>query len=86
MIKDLIARDIAGAMACLIRQLKIFIMARNEVCDLFSDTSRYDRFIERTSIIEEVLLNTGFIELDRIIGGIDLKEEKHGYCCSYWSR
>jgi replicative DNA helicase len=43
--------------------------------DLFSDTSRYDRFIERLDNRDKFYLSTGFIELDRIIGGIDIKEE-----------
>ena len=36
---------------------------------------KYDRFIERLDNREKFYLSTGFIELDRLIGGIDLKEE-----------
>lgn len=76
-IKDLIAKDdIAGAMACLTKAAENLHSGSAMKCvDLFSDTSRYDRFIERLDNREKFYLSTGFIELDRLIGGIDLKEE-----------
>lgn len=43
--------------------------------DLFRDTSRYDEYVDRTQNINNYYLTTGFRELDKIIGGIDLKEE-----------
>lgn len=43
--------------------------------DLFIDTSRYDAFLDRLDNRRNHYISTGFIELDDIIGGIDLREE-----------
>lgn len=43
--------------------------------DLFTDTGRYDRYVERISSKDKFFISTGFKELDDIIGGIDVKEE-----------
>ena len=43
--------------------------------DLFRDTSRYDDYIDRTRNLDKYYLSTGFKELDKVIGGIDMQEE-----------
>lgn len=42
---------------------------------LFEDTSRYDRYLDRLQNKDNYYLSTGFRELDRMIGGIDLQNE-----------
>jgi len=43
--------------------------------NLFEDTSRYDAYLERTENYDKYFITTGFNELDKIIGGWDVKEE-----------
>lgn len=43
--------------------------------DLINDTSRYDRYLERTADQTKYYLKTGFAELDAIVGGIDRENE-----------
>ena len=43
--------------------------------DLLHDTSRYDDFIDRSLHPDKYYLTTGFRELDKILGGIDLQED-----------
>lgn len=43
--------------------------------DLMKDTSRYDRYLERTTNWDQYYISTGFVELDKHIGGIDCKNE-----------
>lgn len=43
--------------------------------DLIKDTSRYDRYLERTVDQAKYYLKTGFAELDAIVGGIDRENE-----------
>lgn len=43
--------------------------------DLLRDTSRYDDYVNRTMNPNKFYLTTGFKELDKVIGGIDMKEE-----------
>lgn len=43
--------------------------------DLFSDTSRYDAYVERATDLSKYYVTTGFKELDDIIGGWDREEE-----------
>lgn len=43
--------------------------------DLIQDTSRYDRYLERTADQAKYYLKTGFAELDAIVGGIDRENE-----------
>lgn len=43
--------------------------------DLLSDTSRYDHYVDRTTDPFKYYISTGFPELDKIIGGIDRKNE-----------
>jgi len=43
--------------------------------DIITDTSRYDHYLERTANWNQYYISTGFPELDKIIGGIDCKNE-----------
>ena len=43
--------------------------------DLFSDSSRYDAYLERATDLGKYYVTTGFKELDDIIGGWDREEE-----------
>ena len=43
--------------------------------NLFEDTSRYDAYLERTENYDKYFITTGFDELDKVIGGWDVKEE-----------
>lgn len=43
--------------------------------DIMADTSRFDRYEERMSNYDNSYIRTGFPELDRLIGGIDRKNE-----------
>ena len=43
--------------------------------DLFQDTSRYDRYLERVQNHGKYYITTGFKELDAIIGGLDCENE-----------
>lgn len=43
--------------------------------DLIHDRGRYDNFVDRTNNRDSFYLSTGFEELDKIIGGIDRKNE-----------
>ena len=43
--------------------------------DLLSDTSRYDRYLERVANHDKQYIRTGFPELDNIIGGLDRENE-----------
>ena len=43
--------------------------------DIFEDTSRYDRYLDRMQNKDKYYLSTGFPELDKIIGGIDTQNE-----------
>ena len=63
--------------------LKYFMDSAEEVqttkviqpIDLLKDTSRYDHYLERTTNWNQYYISTGFPELDKIVGGIDLKNE-----------
>ena len=43
--------------------------------DIISDTSRYDRYLEKCNDFNKYYVSTGFKELDEIIGGRDRQEE-----------
>ena len=43
--------------------------------DLFQDTSRYDRYLDRVANHDGYYISTGFKELDEIIGGLDMENE-----------
>lgn len=42
---------------------------------LIHDTSRYDRYLDRAQNKDKYYISTGFPELDRMIGGIDIQNE-----------
>jgi replicative DNA helicase len=68
--------DVAGAMACLTKAANEMHSGTSMTCtDLFSDTSRYEKYLERMQNKDQFYIRTGFPELDAIIGGIDMKEE-----------
>lgn len=43
--------------------------------DILKDTSRFDKYIEKTKDVSKYFVKTGFKELDNIIGGWDREEE-----------
>ena len=43
--------------------------------DIFQDTSRYDRYLDRVANHDKYYISTGFKELDELIGGIDRENE-----------
>lgn len=43
--------------------------------NLFEDTSRYEKYLDRLENRNKYYISTGFQELDNMIGGIDIKEE-----------
>ena len=43
--------------------------------DIFQDTSRYERYIDRVANHDKYYISTGFKELDELIGGIDRENE-----------
>lgn len=43
--------------------------------DILKDTSRYERYIEKTEDFNKFYIKTGFKELDEVIGGWDKQEE-----------
>jgi len=43
--------------------------------DLTTDTSRYDRYVEKTKDWSKGYISTGFPEVDKLIGGIDRENE-----------
>ena len=46
-----------------------------QAVDILRDTSRYDKYIEKTKGFNNYYVSTGFPELDAIIGGWDREEE-----------
>lgn len=76
-IKQLIEKDdVDGAAAFLTQAAQDLHTGSAMTCtDIFSDTSRYDRYIDRLENHKNHYISTGFPELDKIIGGIDMKEE-----------
>ena len=43
--------------------------------DLLHDTSRYERYLDKTENFSKYYISTGFQELDEVIGGFDRQEE-----------
>lgn len=76
-IKQLIEKDdVDGAAAFLTQAAQDLHTGSAMTCtDIFSDTSRYDRYMDRLENHKNHYISTGFPELDKIIGGIDMKEE-----------
>ena len=74
--KLLEADDTAGALQYFIDSLeKLHIGSALQCTDIMSDISRYDRFLDMTANQDKYFIPTGFPELDKIITGIDLKNE-----------
>lgn len=46
-----------------------------EAVDVLNDTSRYDSYVDKCEDYKKYYVNTGFPELDKIIGGWDRREE-----------
>lgn len=46
-----------------------------ETVDIFHDTTRYDKYVERCQDYNKFYIKTGFNELDELIGGWDRNEE-----------
>lgn len=63
--------------------IKLYTNAANDIVtskkiecvDILKDTSRYDKYIEKTKDFNKYYIKTGFEELDKIIGGWDREEE-----------
>ena len=70
------ADDTAGAMQYFKDSLdKLHTGSALQCTDIMSDTSRYDRFLDMTVNQAKYFIPTGFPELDKIITGIDRKNE-----------
>lgn len=68
--------DIDKAMSIYKNSSENLIKAKHLECvDIFKDTNRYDKYIEKSTNFHKFYINTGFSELDEIIGGWDREEE-----------
>jgi len=74
--KLLEADDTAGAMKYFLESTeKLHIGSALQCTDIMSDTSRYDRYLDMIANQSKYFISTGFPELDRIITGIDRRNE-----------
>ena len=74
--KLLEADDTAGAMKYFQDSLeKLHIGSALQCTDIMSDTSRYDRYLDMIANQSKYFITTGFPELDKIITGIDRRNE-----------
>ena len=74
--KLLEADDTAGAMRYFQDSLeKLHIGSALQCTDIMSDTSRYERYLDMTANQNKYFIPTGFPELDKIITGIDRRNE-----------
>ena len=70
------ADDTAGAMRYFQESLdKLHIGSALQCTDIMSDTSRYDRYLDAGTNQAKYFISTGFPELDKIITGIDRRNE-----------
>jgi KaiC/GvpD/RAD55 family RecA-like ATPase len=70
------ADDIAGAMRYFTESLdKLHIGSALQCTDIMSDTSRYERYLDAGTNQSKYFISTGFPELDKIITGIDRRNE-----------
>jgi replicative DNA helicase len=70
------ADDTAGAMQYFKDSLdKLHTGSALQCTDIISDTSRYDRYLDMTTNQTKYFIPTGFPELDKIITGIDRRNE-----------
>lgn len=74
--KLLEADDTAGAMQYFTESLdKLHIGSALQCTDIMTDTSRYDRYLDMIANQSRYFISTGFPELDKIITGIDRRNE-----------
>ena len=74
--KLLEADDTAGAMKYFQESLdKLHTGSALQCTDIMKDTSRYERFLDMTANQAKYFISTGFVELDKIITGIDRRNE-----------
>lgn len=74
--KFLEADDIAGATKYFLDSVeKLHIGSALQCTDIMSDTSRYERYLDMIANQSKYFISTGFPELDKIITGIDRRNE-----------
>ena len=74
--KLLEADDTAGATKFFLESVeKLHIGSALQCTDIMSDTSRYDRYLDMIANQTKYFISTGFPELDKIITGIDRRNE-----------
>lgn len=74
--KLLEADDIAGATKFFLESVeKLHIGSALQCTDIMSDTSRYERYLDMMTNRSQYFISTGFPELDKIITGIDRRNE-----------
>jgi replicative DNA helicase len=74
--KLLEADDTAGATKFFLESIeKLHIGSALQCTDIMSDTSRYDRYLDMIANQSKYFISTGFPELDKIITGIDRRNE-----------
>jgi replicative DNA helicase len=74
--KLLEADDTAGATKFFLDSVeKLHIGSALQCTDIMSDTSRYDRYLDMIANQSKYFISTGFPELDKIITGIDRRNE-----------
>jgi replicative DNA helicase len=74
--KLLEADDTAGAMKYFLESTeKLHIGSALQCTDIMSDTSRYERYLDMIANQSKYFISTGFPELDKIITGIDRRNE-----------
>ena len=70
------ADDTAGAMRYFTESLdKLHIGSALQCTDIMTDTSRYERYLDAGTNQSKYFISTGFPELDKIITGIDRRNE-----------
>lgn len=70
------ADDIAGATEFFLDSIeKLHIGSALQCTDILSDTSRYERYLDMIANQSKYFISTGFPELDKIITGIDRRNE-----------
>ena len=76
-VRDLLNKDqVDEAMKVYASATDTILKAKHlQSVDIVTDTSRYDRYVEKIADFSTFYVKTGFPELDKIIGGWDRKEE-----------
>lgn len=69
-------KDVKGAMASY-KQTSDQLSKSSSITftDITTDTKRYDAYVDKCTNLESYYVTTGFMELDKVIGGWDRKEE-----------